>query len=140
MPKSLRDPFLGLLNWDDKLQWWIGETEWLQGQSVEFFISPGEGLAEVTIHAARSSLDQIRDRDLEYRHWTAEQVKDDRWNSEEDMTVEEITNLLKLASIDFHSWGGAALYWNDEDRLYGGHNLITEIDPSGECVEVRMEG
>ena len=54
--------------------------------------------------------------------------------------VEEIVELLQLASIDFHSYGGAALYWDDDDRLYGGHNLLTEVSQDGKCTEVRIEG
>jgi hypothetical protein len=56
------------------------------------------------------------------------------------MTIEEITSQLRLASIEFHPDGSAGLYWDDKDRLYGGHNLITEIDAEGNCIELRMEG
>jgi hypothetical protein len=92
------------------------------------------------LSCVRAGLERIRSKGPEYRRWTAEEVVDDRWNSEEPMTVEEIAELLRLASIDFHSDGGAALYWDDQDRLYGGHNLITELDAEGRCTEVRMEG
>jgi hypothetical protein len=103
-------------------------------------MSPGNDTIETELRRVRTELDRIRRNDLPYRRWTAEYVLNDRWNSEEDITVEEITTLLRLASIDFHSKGGAGLYWNDEDRLYWGHNLITEVDAAGNCVEVRIEG
>jgi hypothetical protein len=83
---------------------------------------------------------RIRRKDHDYRRWIAAQVMDTRWNLEEPMTVEEITDLLRLASIDFHPDGGAGIYWDDQDRLYGGHNLITELDNDGKCIEVRREG
>ena len=140
MLESLQDPILGPLHWDDRLQWWIGEADLTPGRSIEFFISPGDDDPEAVLGRARTGLERIQSNHLEYRRWTAVQVVDDRWNTEEDMTVEEITALLQLASIDFHPDGGAVLYWDDDDRLYGGHNLITELDADGQCTEVRMEG
>jgi hypothetical protein len=137
---SLEDPVLGSLEWDERLQWWIGAADLTPGQAIEIFISPEEGSPEEVLPRVRVGLERIRSKDPDYRRWTAEQVVDDRWNSEEAMTVEEITTLLRLASIDFHLDGGAALYWDDKDRLYGGHNLITELDSEGRCTEVRMEG
>ncbi len=140
MAESLQDSILGSLDWDNRLQWWIGKADLTAEHTVEIFISPDNDAPEAVLNRARAGLMRIRSNDLNYRRWTAEQVMDDRWNSEEEMTVEEITALLQLASIDFHSDGGAGLYWDDADRLYGGHNLITELDPNGKCIEVRMEG
>jgi hypothetical protein len=140
MSESRVDPVLGSLVWDDRLQWWIGEVDFAPHHSVEIFISPAEYAPEDVLSRTRAGLARIRGNDLAYRRWTAEQVVDDRWNTEEEMTVSDITELLRLASIDFHPDGAAGLYWNDEDRLYGGHNLITEIDAEGRCREVRMEG
>jgi hypothetical protein len=101
MLESLQDPILGLLRWDERLQWWIGETHWTPGRSIEFFISPGEDTRDAVLVSARAGLERIRGDVLTYRRWTAEQVADSRWNSDEKMTVEEITSLLRLASIDF---------------------------------------
>jgi hypothetical protein len=140
MWESLKDPIIGPLEWDDRLQWWIGTTYVTPDCSIEIFISPGDEPPESVLSRVRAGLERIRSNGFEYRHWTAVQVLEDRWNSEEEMTVEEITVLLQLASIDFHPDGGAGLYWNDQDRLYGGHNLITELDPHGRCTEVRIEG
>ncbi len=136
----MQDPVLGSLDWDDQLQWWIGGAKISPDHSVEIFISPGDDPQDAVLSRVRTGLERIRSNDLEYRRWTAEQVVDDRWNSAEAMTAEEITALLQLASIDFHPDGGAGLYWNDEDRLYGGHNLITELNRDGQCTEVRIEG
>lgn len=140
MPESLQDPVLGALDWDKQLEWWVGTVDVKSDHTVEIFISPNDDPPEAVLNRVRSAFDHIRSYDREYRHWTAQQVVQGRWNSEEVMTVEDITSLLRLASVDFHADGGAGLYWNDEDRLYGGHNLITEIDPGGKCIEVRIEG
>jgi hypothetical protein len=143
MSESLVDSVLGSLVWNDRLQWWVGEVHLSPNHRVEMFISPENGLPdepEELFSWVRAALGRIRSKDRDYRGWTASQVIDTRWNLEEPMTVEEITDLLGLASIDFHPDGSAGLYWNDQDRLYGGHNLITELDKDGKCIEVRMEG
>jgi hypothetical protein len=140
MPESRKDAVLGSLHWDDQLQWWIGKVDLMAGRSIEIFISPEDDAPEPVLTRVRIALERIRSKDLEYRRWTAEQVMDGRWNSEEPMTLEEITALLQLASIDFHCDGGAGLYWDDQDRLYWGHNLVTEVDRDGRCTDVRMEG
>jgi len=140
MPESIHDPILGPLNLNDWLQGWTGKVNLSQDHSVEIFISPGNNSIGTILSWVRPSFVRIRDKDIEYRHWTAENVIDVRWNSEEEMTVEEIATLSQLASIDFHSDGRASLYWDDKDRLYGGNNLITELDVDGRCTEVRIEG
>jgi hypothetical protein len=140
MSESRVDPVLGLLEWDGQLDWWIGKVEIAPGHSVEIFISPEDDSPDVILPRVRDALERIRRDDHEYRRWTAEQVADDRWNSDEPMTVPEIAALLRLASINFCEDGSAGLYWDDQDRLYAGHNLITELDADGRCTAVRMEG
>ncbi len=143
MSESLEDSVLKSLVWDDLLQWWSSEFDLSPNRRVEIFISPENGSPDEPSELfswVRAGLMRIQSTDHEYRRWTAAQVIDTRWNTEEPMTVEEITDLLRLASIDFHPDGSAGLYWDDQDRLYGGHNLITELDNDGKCIEVRMEG
>jgi|SRR5579862_8481185 len=140
MPESLEDPVLGPLKWDDRLQWWVGEAALLPDRSVPFMISPDREREEDVLGRVRISLARIKEHQRAYRNWTAEQVLNRRWNTEEPMSVLDIAELLRLASLDFHPDGGVGLYWGDQDRLFGGHNLITEVDANGQFVQVRMEG
>jgi hypothetical protein len=140
MAGSLQHPTLGFLEWDDKLAWWVGKIDLEPGHPVEIFIS-GEGdPPEAVLTHVPGWLERIRRREFQYRRWTAEQVESGRWNSEEVMTVEDITSLLRLASINFDSDGVAGLYWDDQDRLYWGHNLVTDLDATGEPTRARIEG
>lgn len=134
---------LGSLTWDERLQWWISEVDLLPNHPIEIFISPESGTPddpEAFLASVRFGLERIRHNYDHYRHWTAVQLMDRRWDQEEPMTVQEISDILRLASIDFHPDGGAGLYWDDQDRFFGGHNLITEVDKDGQCLELRMEG
>jgi hypothetical protein len=140
MVGSLQHPLLGPLEWDEKLAWWIGKIDLKPDHSVAIFISGEDNPPEAVLTYVPGWLERIRGRELQYRRWTAEQVESGRWNSDEAMTVEEITTLLRLASINFDSTGDAGLYWDDQDRLYWGHNLVTDLDPKGEPTRVRIEG
>ncbi len=141
MPKELDDPLLGRLEWDDALDWWAGVLDLEPGQRVEVFIdfhAEEDVLADV-LSRARLGLARIRRLGPEYRRWTARQLLDRRWNCHEPMTVDDITELLKVASISFASDGAARVYWDDEDVLFGGHNVVTEIGPDGKCLGAGME-
>jgi hypothetical protein len=136
----LEHPLLGHLDWDDPLAWWIGKVELRPDHPVELFIS-GEGdppeaiLAHVPLWLGR-----IRREEPQYRRWTAGQVAGGGWNPEDVMTVEEITALLRLASVSFDSDGEASLSWDDQDRLCCGHGLVTDLDADGKCTRVWTAG
>jgi hypothetical protein len=140
MVGSLHHPTLGFLEWDDKLAWWVGRIDLKPDHPVEIFISGEGNPPEAVLTHVPGWLERIRRREFQYRRWAAEQAEGGRWNSEEAMTVEDITNLLRLASINFDSDGEAGLYWDDQDRLYWGHNLVTDIDANGEPIRARIEG
>lgn len=141
MSEPLHDPVLGPLRWDDHLDWWIGKVEVTPGRPIEIFISPENLPRDTVLDHARADLSRIRDREGEYRRWTARQVVGDSWNTEgEDLSLEAIVDLLRLASISFHPEGEADLYWDDQDRIYAGHNLVTDLGSDGNCIRVRMEG
>ena len=140
MVGSLQHPALGSLDWDDQLAWWVGKVDLKPDHSAELFIS-GEGdPPEAILSRVPLWLERIRSEESQYRRWTAEQVADGRWNSEEAMTVEEITALLRLASISFEFDNTATLCWDDQDRLYYGHSLFTDLDADGKCTRVWMAG
>jgi len=140
MPGSLQHPTLGPLDWDNQLVWWIGKVELKPDHPLELFIS-GEGdPPEAILTHVPLWLERIRSEESQYRRWTAEQVAEGRWNSEEAMTVKDIAALLRLASISFDSDGEASLCWDDQERLYWGHGLVTDLDADGKCTRVWIAG
>jgi hypothetical protein len=141
MGEALQDPVLGKLTWDESMDWWVGELELYPGRRIEVFIDFNEeedSQAEV-FSRARCGLTRFREREPEYRRWTAAELLEGRWNKVELMTVSDITELLQVASILFLQDGRARVYWDDEDVLFFGHNVTTELDPNGECIVSGME-
>jgi hypothetical protein len=102
-------PVLGPLDWDEQLAWWIAKVELKPDHPIELF-SSGEGdPPDAILTHVPLWLERIRSKEPQYRRWTAEQCAEGRWNSEEAMTVEDITALLRLASITFEFDGAATL-------------------------------
>jgi hypothetical protein len=140
MPEPVDDPLLGHLDWDDRLDWWGGSIEFRPGHRVDIFVEhDDDGRTEEEIALARRSLARIREREPEYRLWSARQLHGKRWNTEEEMTVEDIARLLELATLEFAPNGTARIFWNDQDVLFAGHNVLTELDATGQCVTSGMQ-
>jgi hypothetical protein len=140
MAGPLQHPVLGPLDWDEQLAWWIAKVELKPDHPIELFIS-GEGdLPEAILTQVPLWLERIRSEEPDYRRWTAEQCVSGQSDSEEALTVEEITELLQLASISFDSDGAASLCWDEQGRLYCEHSLVTDIDGAGKCTRVWSAG
>jgi hypothetical protein len=141
MFESMDDPVLGRLEWDDRLQWWVGSIALEAGHEIDVFVVPdctsAEPAAEVGL--ARRSFARVQQREPEYRQWSAAQLLTKRWNTEEPMTAADIANLLRVASLEFGPNGVTRIFWNDEDVLFGGHNVVTDLDAFGNCVASMMQ-
>lgn len=140
-PESVDDPILGHLDWDEDLEWWVGTIDYAPDHQVDVFINHDfeDGQPADDIAAARRGLAQFREREVEYRRWSGEQLQGTRWNTDEPMTPAEIAELLRVASLEFRSGGGIRIFWDDQDRLFYGHNVVTDIGPDGACVASGME-
>ena len=145
MAEVLDDPVLGRLAWDDEFHWWTAEVELRPGQEVEVIIcydhefNIGIDARQARLIQARDWVLRIRKREAAYLTWSAQQLVDRRWNKDEPMTAQDIGQLLRLLSIECDSDGSARLNWDDEDVLFCGHGIYTQLAPSGECVAVRMQ-
>lgn len=140
-PESVDDAVLGRLDWDSSLDWWVGSIELAPGHRVDVFVThdcdagrPGDEIAR-----ARQSLARIREREPEYRQWSADQLHTKQWSSGQPMTPAEIAELLQVASLELEYGGGVRIFWDDKDRLFWGNNVVTDIGADGECVASGMQ-
>src|SRR5262245_41370834 len=102
MPESVDDAVFGLLDWEE-LDWWVGAIELVPGHRIDVFVVPDceAERPEDEIARARNSLARVRQREAEYRQWSARELFRKRWNREQQMTPEEIAELLRVASLEF---------------------------------------
>lgn len=140
-PRSVNDAILGYLDWDDSLGWWVGSVAFAPGHQVEVFVTHGFDTSQPADEVAIAGLclARIREREMEYRRWSAEHLSPKRWNTDEPMTVSDIAELIRVASLEFGYDGGVRIFWDDQDRLFWGHNVVTDIDPGGVCVMAGMQ-
>src|SRR5690349_105849 len=100
---SMDDPLLGRLDWDAKLDWWVGSVEYAPGHRIEVFVNHDfdGGRPAEEVAAAGCSLARVREREVEYRRWSADRLHGRRWNKDEPMTPADIAELLRVASLEF---------------------------------------
>ena len=140
MPDDLDDPTLGHLKWYEGDGQWVAETDLGPDHPIEVIVEhhEGEDDQDITLAQAREWMARVRRREPEYRAWSAERLAGARWNTDEPMTADDIAGLLCLLSIVCAPDGTAQLFWDDDDRLFYGHSINTQLGSDGECVEVGM--
>lgn len=139
-PGSVDGTVFGRLNWEERLDWWVGSVEFAPGHRIDIFVihDVDAGQPADEIAAARRRFVQVREREPEYRRWSASQLLAGRWNTEAPMAAADIAGLLRVASLEFEC-GGVRIFWDDQDKLFGGHNVVTDIGPDGECMASGMQ-
>jgi hypothetical protein len=141
MPERIDDPVLGRLTWDADFAWWAGEVEFRPGQRIGLVAGADSqsGDRAKPLAQARAWLDRLREREPEYRAWVARQLAPMRPERDRPMTADEITALIRVASVETFPDGSAEVCWEDDQVLFGGHGIVTRIDPSGACEKVGIE-
>jgi hypothetical protein len=138
----IEDAMLGTLEWDDRLDWLVGETDFLPGHRTRVSIDPGVDELPGVLERCRAGFIRIRQQDLALRRIVAVQLMDlyNQWNPEQPLTEEEFAGGLRVASVDFWSDGGAMVYYDDGDVFFGGHNIVADLHPDGSLERARIEG
>jgi hypothetical protein len=141
MAAPVDDPTLGHLTWDKEFNWWTGAVELEPGQKVGLTVEadPAAASPEDALAKARGWVERLRDREDEYTRWTAEHVLDARWNKDREMTLDDIIDLLELASVECFPDGTATILWEDGNTLFFGHGIVTHLDAAGNCVKVEVQ-
>jgi hypothetical protein len=140
MADALDDPTLGHLKWYEDGHEWVAEVELRPGHPIEVIVEFHEGQDDqaVVLAQARDWLARVRRREPEYRAWSAERLVTRRWNTEEPMTAGDIAGLLSLLSIVCAPDGTAELFWDDDDRLFYSHAVVTWLGVDGDCIRAGM--
>lgn len=140
MVKDVVDPALGRLKWYEADDHWVAEVEFTTDHPIEVIVEYHEDEYDqaAVLDQASRWLARLRQRELEYRIWSAGRLADPRWNKDEPMTAADIEVQLHLLSIVCAPNGTAEVFWDDNDRLFYGHSIVTRLGADGECVAVGM--
>jgi len=141
MSGSRDDPQLGPLKWDKEFNWWTGEVELTPGLRVGLTIEADVAAAspDAVLTMARAWIARLQDREDEYARWTAEHLLDTRWNKEKPMTLDDIIGVLELSAVECFPDGTANVLWEDDNVLFFGHGISTQLDAAGNCVKVEIQ-
>lgn len=140
MAGDLDDPVLGRLKWYGDREAWVGEVDLNPDHPIEVITEfrEGEDDQAAVLAQARRWLERVCQREPEYRAWSADRLVGGRWNKHEPMTAADIAGLLCLLSIVCAPDGTAQVFWDDDDRLFYGHSIGTQLGVDGKCIKVEM--
>jgi hypothetical protein len=146
LPPPFDDSVLGLLEWDDE-EVLLGEIEYPGGansrtgrQTVTVMVIADfdENAPAEVVARAREAFERFRRNERLYRLSSGKELNKSRWNDEEQLADEDVANLLMIATLEFDRDGGLTVFWDDGDRLFGGHNVCTRIASGGEFIDAGM--
>jgi len=141
MSEGLEDPVLGRFEWDAEWDCWAGVLDLSPGCQFVLLIDFNKYTDnwEVVVAQAREWVDRVRQREPEYRAWSAARLVGDHWIKNESKTVADVERILRLEFLDCRTTGDAWLRWADDRyQLSEGYGIFTRLDSDGECVEVRL--
>jgi hypothetical protein len=117
---------------------WCGEVELFPGHQIEVIIDfdRSHDSKATVLSQARAWVARVRRHEPEYRRWVADQVEEERRNTDEPMIADDIERLLRVATLECASDGSARVYWEDDDVLYDGLGFYTQLDAKGTCVGI----
>jgi hypothetical protein len=144
MQETLQDPVLGHLTFCDLNDWWEseGDFEFKPGQDAYLciFYNPDEDVLEDVLAQARRNLERTREKEHDYRQWTAKQlVTRPQGEKVVPMTADEFAERLRVGNIYFFQEGSWRVEWADQGPSFSGGSSqpMTKLSPEGECVEAR---
>jgi hypothetical protein len=138
------DEVLGMLTWNDQLDWWEGRTEMAPGHLIGISVSVEDETAPPTVEVeqARRVLLRLREREAEARLVAAEEllaIYNDEWNDDDPISEEEFMARLTLDDLAVASDGSAELFYQD-DNLFAGHTVLVSIGADGNFEDADIAG
>jgi uncharacterized protein (TIGR03067 family) len=143
---TIEDPVLGLIVWDDDLNYWKAKAALDAGSSFDVTISTDEATDPFSNEAAiamaaRDLVDWLRDNDIAARRFAAShllQLHNDTWNQGRPITADEFTERMQLQSANLDS-GGVELFYDDGD-LFWGHSISISLGSERDFIDATIAG
>jgi hypothetical protein len=141
--RTIHDPMLGRLTWDDQLAWWEGAAEIAPGHSVDLAVaSDGPEELPPALETARRVVAWVREHEARCRWHAAEQLLDvynASWCRGEMLDARAFMDRMALESVNVSPGGPHELFYNDGD-LFWGHTVVVEVDDDGAFGSAYLAG
>lgn len=144
--RTIHDETLGLLTWNNRLDWWEGRFLLAPGQPVGISIGVEEDDPDTEptaeIQRARLLLDGLAELEPEARQLAADELLDiynEEWNDDDPLSAEEFMTRLTLEDIGIAADGSAELFYQD-GGLFAGHAVLVSLDADGNLDNADIAG
>jgi hypothetical protein len=159
MAKTIDDPVLGHLVWDDGMNWYTGETEVTRGHKADLYLDrdnrafwsgqtdipagpPSEEKLPSFLARAAGTLQRLRRDDVRLRRLAAEALRQRYPDHVKPLSVREAA--ARLWVMDAYIWhdGSARIDWGATPWIllnWNSSNWISHIGPRGACREIDWE-
>jgi hypothetical protein len=148
--ETINDDLFGTLTWDVEGHEWHGRAVTARGLAFRLCIETGawnmdppidDAKVDRTISpASRQAFLRFRDSEPQAREGLVEEFVPLHadWHDEQ-ISPADFKARLQLASVQIISNGAMQIFYND-DGMFGGHSLITHLDPLGAFDHGEMFG
>jgi len=141
---SRADPDLGLLTWDEGLEWWEGSIllSSVAPYRLYVFARASHVPARNITEAARLSIARLRDLEPACRRYATGQllgVRNSEWATGDPLSPDDFARRFTPAGIEVHETGYAEVHFGD-GGLFSGHGIGVRIRPDGTFQEAVVEG
>jgi hypothetical protein len=144
--ERIRDQELGALEWDARLDQWVGKAEMMDGKQFKLSIRTmpyhQKSNRDRSITAeSRVAFRDIRRGDAHVRSRVAEDYVSiySGWHDGEIISAEDFQARLQLDAVSILPKGGAQMFYLDDGMFYG-HCLIAHLKPDGSVSRTEMFG
>lgn len=131
--QAVRDDVLGLLTWDDSLEWWEGKREIIPGHTISVSVSSNDAPLETVMELARRAYRRVQTEEPSLRRAAADALltlHNEEWNEGEPIDGDTFTSRMVLTEFSAYDDGSAEVSY-DDGGLFLGHTIIVSVDADG---------
>ncbi len=144
MADTITDELLGVLTWNDGLQWWEGRLQLDSDTPFTLYVFARSSFApdRAITDECRTAIKRIIGSEAECRMYAANELLDihnSEWNDGSPTSKEAFARRLTPDSVEVHESGYAEFHFGD-GGLFCGHGVGVRLRASGEFQEAVVEG
>lgn len=140
----MNDAELGVLKWNEQLEWWEGAIRLTSPKDFELFVLARRSLVakrSITVDA-RAAIARLRNTEEACRSYACCEllgIRNAEWSEGSIIDAGEFKRRLEPESIVVHESGYAEVHFHDGD-LFWGHSVGVRIRPDGSFQEAVAAG
>lgn len=140
--QTAQDEVLGILTWDDSLEWWEGKREIMPGHTISVSVSPNDVPLETVVELARRAYRQVQTEEPSLRRAAADALltlHNEEWNEGEPIGSATFISRMVLTEFSAYDDGSAEISY-DDGGLFLGHTIIVFVDADGTIKDASING